>query len=79
MCVLVTVCGFFVGAAAGMIRRVVMGTVLGAVITGACLAAVSLTNGSPRGVANWAIVVSVRGGVAAGATGAFMGKGNRAS
>jgi len=73
VCILVTVCGFFVGAAAGM-SRVVMGAVLGAVVVGACLATVSLTNGSPRSVAIWSIAVGVCAGAAAGATGAAIGK-----
>ncbi|MDA1051413.1 MAG: hypothetical protein O3C40_13155 [Planctomycetota bacterium] len=77
VCVLVTVCGFFVGAAAGMIRRVVTGTVLGAVVVGACLAAISLTNGSPSGVAVWSIAVGVCAGAAAGATGTVVSKRNR--
>jgi hypothetical protein len=77
VCVLVTVCGFFIGSAAGMIRRVVIATVLGAVVGGACLAAVSLTNGSPRGVTIWSISVGVCGGAAAGAVGGLIGKRER--
>lgn len=74
VCVLVTIGGFFVAPLAAMIRRVLLGTVLGGVTVGACLAGVSLTNGSPPGVATWAIVVGISAGVAAGAVGGAIGK-----
>lgn len=74
VCVLVTLGGFFVAPLAAMIRRVLLGTVLGGVTVGACLAGVSLTNGSPPGVATWAIVVGVSAGAAAGAVGGVIGK-----
>lgn len=74
VCVLATLCGFFFAAIAGIFARVVVGPVLGAVGVGACLAAISLTNGSPRGVAIWSIAVGVGAGMAAGAVGGMIGK-----
>jgi len=79
VCVLVTVCGFFAGAAAGMIRGVAIGLVLGAVIVGACVAGVGLTNGSPQGVAIWSTCVGISSGAAAGAIGGAVGKFRRHS
>lgn len=77
VCVLVTIGGFLVAPLAAMIRRVLLGTVLGAVAVGACLAGVSLTNGSPPGVATWAILVGISAGAAAGAVGSTIGKRGR--
>jgi hypothetical protein len=74
VCVLVTFGGFFVGAIAGMIRRIGRGTVVGAILLGACLAGISLTNGSPQGVAIWSIIVGICSGAAAGAVGGAIGK-----
>lgn len=79
VCALVTGCGFLAGAAAGMIRRVVKGTVLGAVIVGACVAGVGLTNGSPPGVAIWSTCVGNTSGAASGAIGGTIGKYRRHS
>ncbi len=78
VCVLVTICGFFVAPLAAMIRRVRLGSVLGAVAVGGCLAGVSLTNGSPPGVATWAIVVGLCSGAVAGTIGGVIGKRNSA-
>ena len=74
VCVLVTIGGFLVAPRAAMIRRVLLGTVLGGVAVGACLSGVSLTNGSPSGVATWAIIVGICAGAAAGAVGGAIGK-----
>lgn len=49
VCGLMTGCGFFVGAIVGMIRRIVIGTVLGAVLVGGCSVGISRTNGSRSG------------------------------
>ncbi len=77
VCVLVTIGGFFVAPLAAMIRRVLLGSALGAVAVGGCLAGVSLTNGSPPGVATWAILVGISAGAAAGAVGGAIGKRRR--
>ena len=78
VCVLVTIGGFLVAPLAAMTRRVLLGTVLGGVAVGTCLAGVSLTNNSPPGVATWAIIVGICAGAAAGAVGGTIGKRRRA-
>ena len=74
VCVLATIGGFLVAPLAAMTRRVLLGAVLGGVTVGACLAGVSLTNGSPPGVATWAIIVGICAGASAGAVGGVIGK-----
>ena len=75
--VLVTVSGFLVGSAAAMTHRVVPGTLLGAVLVGAVLAGIAMTNGSPRGVVVWTISVAIFAGAASGAVGGFIGRQSR--
>ena len=74
VCVLVTLGGFLVGSLAAMTRRIVAGTILGAVVLGACLAGIGLTNGSPQGVAIWTISVGICAGAASGAVGGAIGR-----
>ena len=74
VCVLVTLGGFLVGSMAAMTRRIVVGTILGAVVLGACMAGIGLTNGSPQGVVIWTISVGICAGAASGAVGGAIGK-----
>ena len=77
VCVLATIGGFLVASLAAMTRRVLLGIVLGGVAVGVCLAGVSLTNGSPPGVATWGINVGICAGASAGAVGGAIGKRSR--